>query len=79
MELHQFDKVVAAFHPKRQDDLKPESVAHIGLVTEWKAMWIIEPGENQFEGQWAMMPLGKDDHWTGWVPLEDLEIINATS
>ena len=75
--MRQFDIVIAAFNPKRRDDLNPEAVAHIGLVTEWRAMRIIEPEDNsQFEGQWAMMPLGSDDHWTGWVPLEDLEIVD---
>jgi hypothetical protein len=70
--MQQMDKITAVFKPKDLTTLRPEAFNDIGYLGTWQAAWIIESGI--YTGQWAMIPLGKEQYTFGWVPEEDLEI-----
>jgi len=67
--VNQFDVIYAKFAPRRLDDLTPEAKTALGVVGEWKALWVIESG--QFSGEWAMDLRGSVG--LGWIPSGDLE------
>ena len=76
--LLRFEKIVAAFHPMRTDNLKPGLRQWIGYSCEWIAMWTVESGA--YKGQWAMTMVDvgvtrNGEHWPcHWVPLCDLVV-----
>lgn len=76
-EIRQFDTIVARFAPRRRDDLRPGAAACVGHVGVWTAMWIIEPGEGDDAGQWAMSHEGTGRWPFLWAPLGDLEIVGG--
>lgn len=65
-----FKKIKAKFIPKIIDTLLPENKKFIGKTLEFQYLWVVESGP--YENQWAL--ISKDI--PGWIPEEDLEIIN---
>ncbi len=73
--MNQFDVIRARFSPTTTATLKPEALPFIGMVANWKALWVIDHGP--YEGQYAMgfIPDGVQDPTFAWVPECDLEEI----
>lgn len=72
MSIEQFDKIEAAYQPRRTDDLVDGAAEWIGKTTTWQASWIIEHGP--YAGDWAMGAVGRECPPFAWAPLCDLEV-----
>lgn len=75
--MQRFDTRWAKFNPKRTGNLKPEALPDIGEIGLFEAVWMIEEGENEYAGQWAMASNASESqtyrfHFV-WCPEEDLE------
>ncbi|WP_280319904.1 hypothetical protein [Nocardia wallacei] len=71
MEL--YDVVEAEFRPARTDDLKPGAEAFIGKRLRWCASWLITEEDNEeYAGEFAMMPVGDGPFPFAWAPQRDL-------
>jgi len=75
--MQSFDVVEATFTPTKPGTLRPAAVPYIGKRGRFEALWIIEEGEGEYSGQWAMRV---PEDWSGfvWVPFCDLSDIKPS-
>jgi hypothetical protein len=76
MKWHYGQKVLAAYRPKRTDDLRYGLDALIGEIAVWYVSFFQDSEGNPYKGQQTFQTM--DKRWDGyWVPECDLEIVRV--
>ncbi|WP_156467801.1 MULTISPECIES: hypothetical protein [unclassified Methylobacterium] len=75
--LRSGSRVIAAFQPRRTDDLKAAALSRVGCVGMFEALWLID-ADYHYAGEWAMrIPTDWDIEDAIWVPDGDLTPVDG--